>query len=85
MMLEFGNIGTVDIHAPVVELVSIGGSYISLTNEGLSDHHTTLRIPLSIEGEPQGVIRPGASSSIVVYCFTNGTMIFSLDQVKQEE
>ena len=82
MMLEFGNIGTTDIMAPVVELESMGRSYISLTSEGLADHQTTLRIPLQVENDLSYLIRPGARGSVTIFCFTSGEMAFSVKRVQ---
>jgi hypothetical protein len=82
MLLEFGNIGTTDIEAPIVEIESIGGSYISLTNEGLTENKTKIQIPLQANGGMRHILRPGATGSVNIYCYTAGTMAFSIKRVK---
>ena len=82
MMLEFGNTGNTDIVAPVLEVQSVGGTYISLTVDGLAQQTTTLRIPLSIEGEPEGLLRPGSYGTITIYGYTAGTLVFAIKQVQ---
>ncbi len=82
LLLEFGNIGTTDIEAPIVEIESIGGSYISLTNEGLTENKTKIQIPLQANGGMRHILRPGATGSVNIYCYTAGTMAFSIKRVK---
>ena len=81
MLLEFGNNGNVDLHDQVLEITSIGGCPISLTSEGLSLHQTVLRVPLSIEGEPVGLLRPGSYGTINIYGFSSGALIFTIKPV----
>lgn len=80
--LEFGNLGNTDIVSPVVVLQSIGGCPISLTPEGLAAEATSIRIPLSLEDDAQGILRPGASGAIQVYCYTSGSLLFSIYKVR---
>ena len=82
MMLEFGNTGNVDIVAPVLEVQSVGGTYIALTPEGLADHATTLLLPLTIEGEPEGLLRPGTYGTVTIYGYTAGSLVFAIKQVQ---
>ena len=82
LLLEFGNIGTIDIDTPVIEIESIGVSYISLTNEGLSENKTVIQIPLQASGGIRHTLRPGATGSVNIYCYTAGTMVFSIKRVK---
>ncbi len=82
MMLEFGNTGNVDIMGAVLEVQSVGGTYIALTPEGLTEHATTLRLPLSIEGEPEGLLRPGSYGTITIYGYTAGSLVFAIKQVQ---
>jgi hypothetical protein len=83
MMLEFGNIGNVDLHDQVLEITSVGGSPIALTPDGLSQHRTVLRIPLSIEGEPAGLLRPGSYGTLNIYCYSSGALIFTIKPVEE--
>lgn len=83
MMLEFGNIGNVDLHDQVLEITSIGGSPIALTPDGLNQHRTVLRVPLSIEGEPAGLLRPGSYGTLNIYCYTSGALIFTIKPVEE--
>ena len=80
MTLEFGNIGNVDIIGAVLEVSSVGGAWISLTPEGLQDHLTTILVPLTIDGEPEGLLRPGQQSTIPIYGFTAGTLIMTIER-----
>lgn len=65
--IEFGNIGNVDLVSPVIKLESMGGAPIAFETSGLLDKETELLIPLSLPGEPPGILRPGVSGSIVIY------------------
>ena len=82
MMLEFGNTGNTDIVAPVLEVQSVGGTYIALTPEGLAEQGTVLRIPLTIEGEPEGLLRPGSYGTVTIYGYTAGSLVFAIKQVQ---
>jgi hypothetical protein len=82
MMLEFGNIGNTDIEGAVLEVQSVGGTYISLTPEGLREQNTTLLIPLTIENEPEGLLRPGISGTVTIYGYTAGSLVFAIKQVQ---
>jgi hypothetical protein len=83
MMLEYGNTGNVDLRNQVLEITSIGGCPIALTSEGLSLQQTVLRVPLSIEGEPQGLLRPGSYGTLNIYGFTSGALIFTIKPVQE--
>lgn len=85
MMLEFGNIGNVDLHDQVLEITSNGGCPIALTPEDVSLGQTVLRIPLSIEGEPEGLLRPGSYGTIRIYTYTDHALVFSIIPVKSVE
>lgn len=65
--IEFGNLGNVDLVLPVIKVGSLAGAPIALDPSGLSANNTTLIIPLSIPGEPPGILRPGIKGSIMVY------------------
>ena len=80
MTLEFGNVGNVDITGAVLRVTSLGGAWISLTPEGLNDHQTSILVPLTIEGEPDGLLRPGTQSTIPIYGYTGGTLIMTVER-----
>ena len=82
MMLEFGNMGNTDIEGAVLEVQSVGGTYISLTPEGLREQNTTLLIPLTIENEPEGLLRPGSYGTVTIYGYTAGSLVFAIKQVQ---
>lgn len=81
MMLEYGNIGNVDLHDQVLEITSMGGCPIALTPEALSQNITTLQVPLTIEGEPAGLLRPGSYGTVNIYCYSSNALIFSIKPV----
>jgi len=83
MMLEFGNTGNIDLHDQVLEITSIGGSPIALTPDGISQNKTVLLVPLSIVGEPEGLLRPGSYGTLNIYGFTSGALIFSIKPVSE--
>ena len=83
MMLEYGNIGNVDLHDQVLEITSVSGAPISLTSEGLGLHRTTIRVPLAIEGEPNGLLRPGSYGTINIYCYSSGALLFTIKPVEE--
>jgi hypothetical protein len=83
MMLEYGNIGNVDLHDQVLEITSMGGCPIALTPEGLSQNITTLQVPLTIEGEPAGLLRPGSYGTVNIYCYSSNALIFSIKPVEE--
>ena len=80
MVLEYGNMGNTDIQGAVLEVQSVGGTYIALTPEGLAQQNTTLLLPLSIEGEPEGLLRPGSYGTITIYGYTAGSLVFAIKE-----
>ena len=78
MTLEFGNDGNVDIEAPTITLVSHGGAYIALTQEGLTEQKESLSIPLRTDDNPTSVLRPGTRGTITVYAYTAGNLVFTI-------
>ena len=78
MMLEFGNTGNIDLHDQVLEITSMAGSPIALTPEEVSQGNITLLVPLTIEGQPEGLLRPGSYGTINIYGFTSGGLIFTI-------
>lgn len=85
MMLEFGNTGNVDLHDQVLEITCIGGCPIALTPEGVSAGETTLLVPLSIDSQPPGLLRPGSYGTINIYGYTSGGLIFTMKPVNNNE
>ena len=85
LTLEFGNIGNVDIPAASVDIESIGGSWIGLRRGELNIHRTELTVPLKIAGEPSNVLRPGVRGTITIYCYTNGGLLFRVEEVVETE
>ena len=67
----------------MLEITSVGGAPISLTSEGLSEHRTTIRVPLTIEGEPNGLLRPGSYGTLNIYCYSSGALIFTIKPVEE--
>lgn len=84
MMLEFGNIGNVDLHNQVLEISSVGGCPIALRPEDVRLNQKVLRIPLTIEGEPEGLLRPGSNGNINIYTYTSSILLFSIKPVKND-
>lgn len=84
MMLEFGNIGNVDLHDQVLEITSLGATPISLTPEGVSQNQTVLQVPLSIDGEPEGLLRVGSYGTINIYGFTSGALMFTIKPIVEQ-
>lgn len=83
MMLEYGNTGNVDLRNQVLEIISNGGSPIALTPEGLNLRQTVIQVPLSIEGEPEGLLRPGSYGTLNIYCYSSGALIFTIKPVEE--
>ncbi|MFZ4411773.1 MAG: CARDB domain-containing protein [Bacteroidales bacterium] len=65
--VEYANLGNTDIIAPSIDIKSYAGAPISVDAAGLSNNATTLHIPLQILGEPNNILRPGITGSIVIY------------------
>lgn len=82
MMLEFGNTGNVDITGAVLTITSVGGSWIATTPEGINNHNTVIQVPLTIEGEPEGLLRPGSYGTIMIYGYTSGSLVFTINRVQ---
>ncbi|MBQ8761172.1 MAG: right-handed parallel beta-helix repeat-containing protein [Bacteroidales bacterium] len=76
LTLEYGNIGNTDIVDPKIKLCSIGGSWIGLERGEINVHKTELDIPIGMEGEPEGILRPGVRYTVSIYCFTNESLEF---------
>jgi len=83
MMLEFGNTGNIDLHDQMLEITSMGGCPIALTPEGTTEGQTVLQVPLSIDGEPEGLLRPGSYGTINIYGFTSGALLFTIKPIDE--
>ena len=83
-MLEFGNIGNVDLHSQVLEISSDGGCPIALRPEDVHLNQRVLHIPLTIEGEPEGLLRPGSYGTINIYTYTSSILLFSVKPVEND-
>ena len=57
--------------------------YIALTPEGTTEGRTVLQVPLSIDGEPEGLLRPGSYGTINIYGFTSGALLFTIKPVDE--
>ena len=65
--IEYANQGNTDLLSPTIRVVSLGGAPIAEDIADLTLNHTELVLPLSIPGEPPGLLRPGAKGSVVIY------------------
>jgi predicted outer membrane repeat protein len=83
MMLEFANLGNTDLHDQVLEITCNGGCPIGLTPEDVTLGSTTILVPLSIEGQPEGLLRPGCYGTLNIYGYTSGALVFTLKPVEQ--
>ena len=80
--LEFENLGNNDIQDAVVEIGAYGNTVLARSYEGLADSAAILRVPLTIEGEPQGLLRPGVKGIITLYCHVGEALVTSIKRVK---
>lgn len=88
LTLEYGNIGNTDIVNPKIRLCSLAGAWIGLERGEINVHRTELDIPIGMEGEPEGILRPGVRYTVPIYCFTNdglGFVIYTNDEIYQFE
>ena len=65
--VEYANLGNTDIIAPSIDIKSYAGAPISIDAAGLASNKTLLHIPLQISGEPNNILRPGVTGSIIIY------------------
>jgi hypothetical protein len=82
--VQFTNAGNTDIVNPELQLRSIAGAPISFSIAGLSANTTELMIPVSEINGPPGILRPGASGTVIVYAKATTTLSFTLIQPKKE-
>jgi len=81
--VEYANLGNTDIVAPSIDIKSYAGSPISIDAAGLSNNATFLHIPLQIQGEPNNILRPGVTGSIVIYTRTVAGLGFTISVSNQ--
>ncbi len=81
-MLEYGNVGNTDITDPAVVISSIASTPISLTADGLALDNTTIRVPLQIAGDVDGLLRPGTAGFTNVYVSTVDNLTFTITRVE---
>ncbi len=78
MSVEFTNGGNTDLIGPVLKLTSLGGAPISFSIPGLADNRKELTLSLHELNGPAGILRPGASGTIIVYSKAISTLAFTL-------
>jgi len=68
--IEYANIGHTDIKNPVIQVESHTDAPIARDPDNLGLGLKYIEIPLQIVGEPNNILRPGATGSIVIYTYT---------------
>ena len=81
--VEYANLGNTDIVSPSIDIKSYAGSPISVDAAGLANNATFLHIPLQIPGEPNNILRPGITGSIVIYTKTVAGLGFTISVSNQ--
>jgi hypothetical protein len=81
--VEYANLGNTDIVAPSIDIKSYAGSPISIDAAGLVNNLYLLHIPLQIQGEPNNILRPGVTGSIVIYTRTVAGLGFTISVSNQ--
>lgn len=77
--IEYANTGTVDMAAPLFELISRGGVPITITpDQPMFSHPTTIYLFLSASDERLDILPAGARGSITVYAWGSGPLDFAL-------
>ncbi|MCD4680911.1 MAG: hypothetical protein K8S00_11040 [Bacteroidales bacterium] len=69
--VEYANIGHTDITNPTIIVDSHTGAPIAIEADDLGLELTQIVIPLQIPGEPNNILRPGVTGSIVIYTYTS--------------
>lgn len=67
LKVEFRNAGNVDLINPVLKLTSLSGAPIAFTVEDLVANKKELTLVLQELNGPVGILRPGASGTVIVY------------------
>ncbi len=81
--VEYANLGNTDILAPAIDILSYTGSPIALNTSELNNNNTMLHIPLQINGEPDNILRPGVTGSLVIYTKTSAGLGFTITVANQ--
>jgi len=76
--LQFGNGGNVDIPTPIRSMVSRFGAPLGFSINDLKYFYKDLYIEFNEPGGPEGVLRPGAISSVTVYTRAVRRLLFKI-------
>ena len=76
--LQFANGGNIDIPLPVRSMNSIFGAPVAFSISDLSYQYKDLYIEFKEPGGPEGVLRPGAISSVTIYTKAVNRLRFKL-------
>jgi|GEM_PF-1028558 len=82
-MIEYTNLGNVDMISPQIKVKSEGGAPIALTMEALPQNQQELIIPLVEKNGPPGIIRPGFIGTLIVYTKSTGPLGFTIVMLNQ--
>jgi hypothetical protein len=82
--VQYTNAGNTDIVNPVLKLGSLGGAPIAFTVADLEKNTKELTLSLKELNGPEGVLRPGASGTIIVYSKAMTALTFMLVQSLDE-
>lgn len=78
MVVEYGNRGNTDITDEVLVLNSATGAPVSFTLDGLSAKLKALEIDAEESGGPPGILRAGASGTIIIYTYSSAALGFNI-------
>jgi hypothetical protein len=76
--VQYTNAGNTDIRNPVLQLSSLAGAPIAFNVADLDKNTKELTLTLLEAGGPVGILRPGASGTIVVYAKATTALSFTL-------
>jgi subtilase family serine protease len=80
LRVQFTNTGNTDIINPVLKLTSLGGAPIAFEPSELANNAKVLTLKLKELNGPSGILRPGASGTIIVYAKATTALGFMLMQ-----
>lgn len=80
LKVQFTNTGNTDLINPVLKLTSLGGAPIAFEPSELANNTKVLTLKLKELNGPAGILRPGASGTIVVYARATTALGFMLMQ-----
>jgi len=83
LRVQFTNTGNTDIINPVLKLTSLGGAPIAFVPSELAKETKVLTLKLKELNGPDGILRPGASGTILVYAKATTVLGFLLMQGNQ--